>query len=202
MPDATIKVVIFFEATGKKTPTGWTEVWYRNVGLPSSTADLIQQIYVPARRSLLGFGARVKYLRVSNVPPNRITEVRYIFGKAGDPDIFTNTPADDYDPTQVDLLCRVQSTIGKRRQLWVGGLPDSVTDTGQDQGIRGAFTSSKAWKTWVAAIKQCGLGIRFKTANGPPKVYSFDPVAEVIPVEARKRDRGRPFNLFRGKRLV
>lgn len=202
MADAVSKVNIFFEAEGSVTPTGWTETFYSQQPDLSVLVAQAVDTYVPARRQLLGQGAEIKYVRVSNVPPNRSTFISYMTGKQGLPNIFTNSPADDYDPTQVDLLVRMQTTSGKRRQFWMGGLPDSVTDTGQESGVRGAFTSSSAWKSWVRAIGDLNWGIRFQIAAGPPKVYSFEPMLYFIPVASRRRARGRPFNLFRGRKLV
>lgn len=202
MADAASKVTIFFEASGGTAPTGWTEnFWSFQADLPTLIDQVVKQ-YVPKRAALLGVGCKIQSVRVSTNPLSRVTQVRFIVGKAGEPSVFTTSPADDYDPTQVDLLCRATTAQGKRRQLWVGGLPDSQTDQLLSQGITGAFTTSPTWKQYVAAIQASQLLLRFKLTNGPPPTFGADPITDVQPIMVRNRKRGRPFDLFRGRRIA
>lgn len=202
MADAPTKITIFFGASGGTAPTGWTEnYWSGQVDL-NLAIELVKNNYIKPRAALLGQGARIESIRAATNPPSRVTQVRFITGKEGDPSLFTTSPADDYDPTQVDLLCRATTAAGKRRQLWIGGLPDSQTDQLIAQGILGAFIASPAWKQFVAGIIKAGLFLRFKATNGPPPTYLADPIADVAPIMVRNRKRGRPFELFRGRRIA
>lgn len=202
MPDAAVKVNIFFKASGGTAPTGWTETYWSTITDLKDNLDNAEKIYVPKRAALLGVGASIQFLRCSKVPPNRVTQVRFLNGKQGDPSLFTTSPADDYDPTQVDLLCRVTDTAGKRRQMWIAGLPDSQTDQLLAQGITGAFTSSPSWKQFVKAVLDCGFCIRSKLTNGPPPTFAANQISTIDPVMVRNRKKGRPFELFRGRRLA
>lgn len=212
MADASSRLTIFYQAQGGSvgseiggspvTPTGWTETFYSGL---SDLGTLISrgQDYMKVRRSLLGVGAIAKYIRASKIPPDRTTKVYYFIGKEGVGDLFTTSPADAYDPTQVDLLCRVEALDGKRRSLWLGGIPDSQTVTLRAQGINSSFVNSAAFKSWVNKMISLQFGIR--VVNHPltnPKTFSIDTIAALTPIEVRKRDRGRPFNLYRGRRLA
>lgn len=202
MPDAACKVNIFFKAAGGTAPTGWTETYWSTVTDLKDNLDTCEKTYVPKRAALLGVGAAIQFIRVSKVPPNRITQVRFLNGKQGDPSLFTTSPADDYDPTQVDLLCRVTDTAGRRRQMWIAGLPDSQTDQLLAQGITGAFTASPSWKQFVKAVKDCGYCIRSKATAGPPPTFAANQIDTIDPIMVRNRKKGRPFELFRGRRLA
>lgn len=201
-PDAATKVNIFFEAAGGTSPTGWTETFWSSITDVQDLADKIKSVYVPKRKALLGVGCSIQFIRASKIPPNRVTAIRYLVHKEGTPDLFTNSPADDYDPTQVDLLLRVEDSIGKRRQWWLGGLPDSQTDQLLAEGINGAFVNSPAFKQLVQAITTIGLGIRSIATKGTPNTYQFNQIVRIQPIMVRNRKRGRPFDLFRGKRLA
>jgi len=196
------KVNIFFEAAGGTSPTGWTETFYMpGTSLQQNLNSVVQQ-YVSPRASLLGMGARIQSIRVSHVAADRQTFIQFMSGKQGQPDLFTTSPQDDYDPTQVDLLLRIQDAIGKRRQFWLGGLPDSVTDQLVQQGVTGAFVNSPVFKQWSNAITGLGFQIQSIAMKGPPPVYSYNAINLVQPIMVRKRNRGRPFYLFRGRRLA
>jgi hypothetical protein len=205
MPDAASKVTVFFEAQGGTAPTGWTENWWSSqADLPTIVNSFIAN-YVPARTPLLGVGARIQSVRATLVqtPAARVSYVEFLPGiKSGEGNLFTNSPADDYDPTQVDLLIRMSNLAGKHRQFWLGGLPDSQTDQLLQQGITGAFINSPAYKQWIAAIGRMPIGIRYKTSSGPPATYAFATLTTFLPIMVRNRKRGRPFYLFRGRRLA
>ena len=194
------KIVFFLTAAGGTAPTGWTETFYtQNANLQ----DVLNagKVYALQRARLLGKGSQLEYIRVSNVPPNRATLIYYMQGNAGLPKQYIN-PGDDYDPTQVDLLLRCQTAQGKRRQFWLGGLPDSETDQLLQQGINAAFTNGPSFKALIDLIKVNSYCIRYRTAAGPPPVYTSDTITDVIPIMVRNRKRGRPFDLFRGRRLA
>lgn len=196
------KVTLFFGCEGGTVPAGWTETYYNANTTLDTVLTTVRQKYVPKRAALLGQGAKVIAVRVTNYPPDRISRIAYLTGKEGDPSLFTTSPNDDFDPVQVCLLCRYVSINGHRRQGWVDGLPDSVTDQLIKTGVIGSFTASPAWKQFVASFNASGLQIRFKTANGPPILYGFEEIVDVQPIMVRKRNRGRPFSLFRGRRLA
>jgi hypothetical protein len=204
MADAAAKVNFFFEAAGATTPQGWTETFWTSVAASQNQLQNIVNNYVSQRCALLGQGASLQFARITNVPANRISFIQYMTGKQGLANLFTNPPGDDYDLSSLDLLVRMQDNVGKRRQFWMGGLPDSQTDTGQQNGILGAFVNSPAWKQWLQAIGNCGFGIRSIQAKGPPTTYMFNLIQLplVQPIMTRKRSRGRPFDLFRGRRLA
>lgn len=202
MADAGSKINIFFEASGGTAPTGWTETFWSDRTDLKALLLAVRQQYIPKRRDLLGVGARLQAIRVSNIPPNRVSYVYFTQAKEGNGTLFDNAGPDDYDPTQVDLLWRLQTVGGKRRQFYMSGLPDSVTDQIQDQGVTGAFVNSAAVKQWQTAVQAIPMGIRFKTADGPPPVFAWDQITDFIPVMIRNRKRGRPFELFRGRRLA
>lgn len=206
MADANTKVSIFFETFGKKTNTGWTETFYMNSASPLDQISFnVRRGYIPARVNLLGIGARAKYLRISNIPPNRSSFVEYLTGGKGEGTYYIHDVIDDFDPTQNDLLLRMQTAQvngAKRRSFWLAGLPDEVTDTGQETGVKPTFISDGNWGKFVKAIFDMQFLIRYVESKGPPKVYKADPIAFIVPVETRKRNRGRPFNQFRGKKLV
>jgi len=202
MADANTKITIFFTAQGGTAPTGWTEnFWTIGTNLQNTLTECIQN-YIKPRATLLGKGAQIEYVRVSNVPPNRLTRIQYLFLEQGLPTLFTSSPADDYDPVQVDLLWRFEDALGHRRQAWMGGLPDSVTDSLLAEGIKAAFVFSPACKAWQKAISTLGYGIRSIQTHGTPNIYQYSPIVNFIPIMIRNRKRGRPFDLFRGRRLA
>lgn len=201
MADALTRVQIFFNASGAVVPTGWTETYYSAVSDMETLKQSVRTVYVPARKQLLGFGAVIQAIRVGKIPPTRITKVYYTTGKEGQGNIF-DTPEEGYDPTSTDMLIRMESADGHRRQMWLSALPDEVTDTTQENGIKLAYTTSPQWKTWVKAIVTIGLGIRFQVTPKPEQTFGFLPITDVIPVMIRKRSRGRPFFLFRGRKSV
>lgn len=196
------KVTIFLEATGGTVPAGWTETYWSAVEDLASLVTFIRQNYVPARSALLGVGAKIVAVRATKNPPTRVSRIAFMQGKEGDPSLFTTSPADDFDPVQVALLCRGVTINGKRRQMWIDGLPDSVTDQLVKTGVLGSFTASPAWKQFVKAVQNSNLLLRFKTANGPPIVYDSEQLTDIQPIMVRNRKRGRPFYLFRGRRLA
>lgn len=202
MPDAQSKVTIFFQAEGKNVPTGWTETfWTSEANLQVAVTDC-KRTYVPRRKELLGNGATISHIRATSVPTTRLSYIEFIRGKDGEGNRFTRRPEDDFDPTQVDLLVRLQTANGHRRQFWLAGLPDSVTDTALTQGIDAAFSNSPIFKQLVAAIVGLQYQIRYKATAGPPPTYLAAPITEAFPVMVRNRKRGRPFFLFRGRRLA
>ena len=203
MPDALSKCTIFLTAQGGTAPTGWTETFYLQAGIGQASLDNIVNTYIPKRADMLGVGAQIEAVRLGTVPATRVTLVKFMQGAQGRGKTFTNSPADDYDPTQVDLLCRAQTAGGKRRQFWIGGLPDSQTDQLLQEGIQGSYINSPAFKQFVQAMIASGFCIRYRTNPGVlPATFNADPIASVQPIMIRNRKRGRPFDLFRGRRLA
>lgn len=196
--DVHSKINIFLTSQGGTAPTGWTETFW------SQDADLNNQIklakdYALVRAKLLGIGAQVEYLRVSNFPANRVTQIYYMQGNAGTSKF--EGAAFTTDPTQVDLLVRMQTDPGKRRSFWMCGLPDIFTNQLIQQGIEGAFLSDASFKAWVATIKANKWCIRFLTGKNP-NTYKCDQVVQFTPIMVRNRKKGRPFDLFRGRKLA
>lgn len=204
MPDASARAQVLFEAEGGTAPTGWTETFYATGQTPEQLRDYLIDNYVPVRLDLMGIGARIQAVVAKNIPPNRISSIAFVTPPKGPPSrFFGNNGPDDFDPTQVDLLIRLETAGGKRRQFWMAGLPDSVTDQLLNQGIHDAsFLSSQAFVRWVKVVTGGVLSIRFKTANGPPPVFGSAIITKATAIMVRNRKRGRPFFLFRGRRLA
>ncbi len=205
MADAKAKVNFFFQTSGPNPNSGWTETFYLPAAVGTVSQSLLSQIvasYVPARAALLGAGASMAYARITNIPPNRISYIQYLNAKQGASQFGNPIQPQDYDLASLDLLVRMQDNQGKRRSYWMGGLPDSYTDTGLQQGIQAEFISGNAWMNWVAAIKQNQFQLRSIDTKGPPVVYQANPIAQVVPIYTRKRNRGRPFGQPRGRRLA
>lgn len=201
MADAQLRIIIGFESAGGTAPTGWSETWYP-AGSNADDALIQAKAYVAKRKELLGMGATVQFAKVTNIPPNRQSKIYFFEGKEGTPTLFTGS-GDQYDPTQVDLLMRVQSTTPAARRQWaISGLPDSVTNQLIQSGVKDTFVTSPIFKQLIALIKSLGWGIRKKTANGPPPVFTFASITDIFPIMVRNRKRGRPFELFRGRRLA
>jgi hypothetical protein len=195
---------------------GWSETFWSTRD-PASLMQLIRSNYLPARNSLLAPGCGITEVVTANVPANKATNVFYPQGK----DAVGNYPATgsggpgaaDSDPEWIALLLRLETQAGKRRQLWLSGLPDNVTNTQGpaglfissstarfENGIDQAYVLSPAFIAWASAMQACNFGIRYITGHGPPKTYICDPIVRVIPISVRKRNRGRPHDLERARR--
>lgn len=193
------KFTIFFNAQGGTAPTGWTESWYKTVTDYSELLALAAG-YVKVRKELLGDGASITYYRISDDTVKRDTQVVYVQGKDGISQKYTNAE-DAYDPVQVDLLLRVEGTPFTRRQWALSGLPDSVTRSLVAGGVEGVFINGAAFKNLTSYIISNGLAIRKEVKpSTDPKTYVLITVDKIQPITVRNRKRGRPFNLFRGRR--
>lgn len=204
MADALSKVTIFYQFQGGSAPAGWTENFYLAAAANPALLLTIQNAYIPKRVEILGAGATMVSIRLSTVPANRITQV-YILkpGEGQSKTYVAGTKSSDTDPTQVDLLCRVQDIFGKRRQLWIAGIPDIATDTAVAGGIEGTYSLSGAFTQLTGTMVKLGFGIRWRANPGVlPATYTFGQFLSVQPVSVRNRKRGRPFNLYRGRRLA
>jgi len=202
MPDAATRVQIFYEASGGTAPTGWTETFYSDDTDLDLFADKVRNIYMPKRVALMGAGVIAKFLRVSNVANNRLTRVLYLSGKQGENAQVSNSQEDAYDPTQVDLLVGMWDSVGHRRQFWLAGLPDRYTNQLVTQGVTAPFINGAAFKQWADSVLKAEFKIRWKATNGPPPTYNATNILRVEAKMIRNRKRGRPFNLFRGRRAV
>lgn len=196
------KLVFFYEANGSSSSVGWTETFYLPVG---TFDDAIKRAkaYMQNRHSLLGNGAHAVAVRVSNVPNTRQTQIYFFQGKEGDPDIFTSPPGDDFDPTQVALVVRMEDAAGDKRVFWVDGLPDSVTHTLVAQGIDGVYIASPIFKNTIQSIIDQGFCLQ--VVNKPvamPKTYTYPAITKGQTIMVRNRKRGRPFFLYRGRRVA
>lgn len=218
MPDAPVKNTFFFEAPSLNVPTGWTETWWSfHASLDVAQTAAIK--YAKARKELLGLGCYMQAWRgVLNPagftppgPPKRVSQVYFFRGSEGLPTTYTSAVNDQFDPSHEDLLCRVQAKfttgtppvpIVKRRPGFLAGLPDSQTDQLKINGIDAAYVNSDVWKAWIASLVNTPYYVRYKTANGPPAVYTAAAITDVQSEQVRHRNRGRPFFLFRGRKLA
>ena len=203
MADAGAKCVIFFEAQGGSAPTGWTETFYLLGGPSAPMMKNIFATYVPLRVDLLGVGATMQAVRLSSVPATRATLLQYLTPGQGVGKTFSVFPADDYDPTQVDLLLRIQDQAGKRRQFWLGGLPDSITVSLVQNGILGRYIWAPGFTQFTQSMIDAGFCIRWKSGGVAPNfTYTATPFFSIQLETIRNRKRGRPFDLFHGRRQV
>lgn len=202
MPDALSKITFFFESNGGTAPTGWTETFYsQNANINQVLADA-KSTYVGARAVMLGVGCSLQSIRVSDFVNKRITQVAFVSGGSGQSKTYTDPATDFFDPTQVDLLVRLQTDAGKKRSLALSGLPDKVTDQLVQQGIFDFFTNGPGFKNWLKAITALAYCVRYKVPGSNPAVYLTDVIAGGQAIMVRNRKRGRPFDLFRGRRLA
>ena len=206
MADAGSRVTFFFEFEGGTAAAGWTENFYLQASPSQNLLVAIKNKYIPLRAALLGVGATLKSVRMSSIPATRATQVYICQGTEGQSkSVFTSNidKGTDTDPTQVDLLLRAQTAEGKRRQFWLAGIPDSATDTGVQQGVVGAFVNGGDFQAWVKACIALNFQIRWKIQPFlPNKLYSATNIITFQPVSIRNRKRGRPFNLYRGRRIA
>lgn len=205
MPDAGSRGQVLFEASGGTAPTGWSENFFAPSGMdPQSFRDYLIDNYVPKRQQLMGIGAFVQAVVAKKIPPNRTSSIAFVAPPKGGINSreYSNPGPDDYDPTQVDLLLRMETASGKRRQFWLGGLPDSVTDQLLEQGLKAAFLFSAAFIQWIKVVTGGVISIRFRATVGPPPTFNSEIITKVQPIMVRNRKRGRPFFLFRGRRLA
>jgi hypothetical protein len=206
MADAASKVTFIFQFGGPSTAAGWTENFYSPVSPSAGYLKNLLADFVPLRVPLLGVGAFLQAIRISNVPANRVTYAQFVPDTIGKPINSAGYPPmnPDTDPTQVDLLCRAQTGEGKRRSVWIAGLPDSETDTGLKFGIVPAYINSATWKKFVTGVTTNFL-IRWKSGTDPitgKPIYTATPIVSLNPEQVRNRKRGRPFDLYRGRRLA
>lgn len=201
MADAKSRVTIFLEAFGGTVPTGWTETFYSNSEDLDLLIELWKNRYCGKRAELLGKGARISYLRVSTISAPRRSRTISLFGK--DSESYSNqSRGDSYDPVQVDLLIRMTTALGKRRQFWLAGLPDKYTDQLIKDGMEANLIYGPVYKQYFQAIRDLEALIRYKSS--PPVLTPFDSatIVHADPIMIRNRKRGRPFKLFRGRRAV
>jgi hypothetical protein len=189
--------------------TGWTETWW----LPTSNFAgnlLIAQNYVVVRAALLGIGAFIQAVKLTlpGVQPvnlKRQSQVYYPPTGVGGATVYDSPGVDDYDPTQVDLQFRIEAGPAKRRTLFLGGLPDSQTDTFQVGGMLQSYLNGPQMKRFQAfVIANFGSRDIVPPRITPPSAntYLYNAITAVIPIQTRNRKRGRPFFLFRGRRTV
>jgi len=202
MPDAASRVTIFYEASGGTAPTGWTETFYSDDTEPDLLLTKVKNLYLPKRVAVMGAGVMAKFIKISNIPPNRLTKVAFLSGKQGENSQVSNSQDDAYDPTQVDLLIRMRDATGHARQFWLAGLPDRYTNQLVAQGINAPFLNGAAMVQFLQSFLKAEFKIRWKATNGPPPTYNATNILAVDPVMVRNRKRGRPFSLFRGRRAV
>lgn len=199
MPMTQAKLTIFFAASGGRgvPPTGWTETWYK-VENDYKNALGAAITYAKARKEILGFKASILGVRVSDAILKRETLVSQLSESGGTSTIYTNDN-DQHDPTQVDLLIRVEASENFRRSWFLAGLPDSVTEQLKEQGVNAPFLNGPPIKKVYTTMFDQGFCIRRKDP-AVPGTFILSPITSLIPRMVRNRKRGRPFDLFHGLR--
>lgn len=195
------KGTVFFQAVGGSVPVGWTETWYT---ADSNQDALISNLvnYVKVRKQLLGAGASIIAVRAADDTVPRATKIQEIVGNAGIGTIYNAIPADAFDPLQSDLLVRISAGVAAHRNFFLAGIPDSQDNQLDQAGINPAFIGNAAWKDWINFIT-VGSNFRIRFQPVPhviPAQYALTTITDAVPRMMRKRNRGRPFFLFRGRR--
>jgi len=183
-------------------PSGWTETWYTPWPSGSYTALLaLAKGYVAVRKEMLGVGAFVEAVRVSDDEVFRDSLwYEFLKQKENSSSIFTTPVTDGVDVPWTDLMCRVEAGPFKRRTFWVAGLPDEVTETWVTQGVDPTFVFSKAWVALVNyIIANFSERVAVRPATTPP-TFTLQGITNIIPRQVRIRKKGRPFGLLRGLR--
>lgn len=198
MPMTQGKMVIFFGATGGQgvPPTGWTETWYKTEVDYKNLLGFATG-YAKVRKQLLGINAFITAVRVSDALIKRDTLFEQLNADQGEGKVY-NQAGDEHDPTQVDLLIRLESTELRRRSLFMAGLPDSVAQQLKENGIGAAFLNGPSMKAWMRYITDNQFAIRFKDPANPG-LFLLGNITGIVPRMVRNRKRGRPFDLFRGR---
>lgn len=205
----TCKFTVFFESTGGTTPVGWTESFYTNDSPNAGGLIVCLQTakdYVGVRKDLLGANCLVQSVRTTpaktdtTAVANRISQSYFFQGTQGTP--AGNIPAlGSFAPSQNDLFALIRSIAGYKRPMFLSGFPTKIIDTAIQQGVVPFFTALPQFTQWAGFIIAKGLQIRHK-APSPSTSLTYDQAIQVVPEDLRKRNRGRPFRLFRGRRLA
>jgi len=97
--------------------TGWSETWYWTGSNYDQALTNLRGLATP-RKGLLGSGATIEYLRVSDVAVKGDSQVQLVqeWGTSGDP------PNADQPWNAVYVRCEAGPLY--RRQVWLRGLPD------------------------------------------------------------------------------
>jgi len=105
--------------------TGWTETWY---AFKSNTEIMMTALKNVAtyRQRLLGAGASIEYLRVSDVAILQDSTVQPITSWG------SNSAPPSADQPWNAVYCRCEATDMYRRQVWLRGLPDEWIDPAGD----------------------------------------------------------------------
>lgn len=147
------RATFFFK---NRNGAGWTETLYSQ----AAGMQLVQNeaiALIPARVGLLGRGAALKFIRVSDDLIKRDSLIYVVPTDDGAP---KSRQTDDADIANTCLLLRVESGFTKRRSLFLRGVPDEIT---QDNGVYtppAAFTAAlNAYRiivvggTWAIKIR-------------------------------------------------
>jgi hypothetical protein len=190
------KVTIFFATQGGTVPVGWTETWYDlSTFLPGALSNAKK--YIGVRKNLLGKGAKITFIRVTDTANLRFTNVYQVPESEGIGSTYVNSPADDFDQAHEDLLVRVEAGAGNRRSWFISGLPDSQTDQLKVKGMDAAFVDGPLIGLVYGVILANNWAIRI----GKKPNFTYPAITSFVARMVRNRKRGRPFDLFRGKRL-
>lgn len=201
---------------------GWSETYnFPDTTVGEQLMTTVQDLMY-ARLFLLGTNAQIDYVRVSQVnKPRDARLVNFIYPLQRS-NFQTLTPSDFAGPCNdpwVGLQFRVEATDVGNVNRWmirlIGGVPDAqlmsfridpqltiVPEFPFPPHTRNYWqltTGGMAWRNfWARFLLNC-VHVKLIQA-GPPPIFRTTPLQRVIFRRIGKRDRGRPFDLFRGRR--
>jgi hypothetical protein len=186
------KLTVFFQ----QGIHGWSENWYLPTNLFTyQTALTLGQQYVAQRVTMLGAGASITYLRVSDDTVKNDSMVKVITSKDG---ASTAPNSGDYvaEDANTALVVRCEGGPLHRRSWEVHGLLDSAISTlfplGFNPGDPSITALTKVGQ-WLVNNQFC---FKVKTA---PNTYVAQPITSVQPVRVGSRKTGRPFGVSVGR---
>lgn len=210
-----IRCTFFFEDVGASRHVGWSEVLWQATADPNLSNGLAKATALAKLRAkLMGQDILLQYVRLSHEGVYRDSLVYQaalsgssVSNKGG----AILTPADFASSC---LLLRMESGDKARRSMYLSGNPDGVqiiTSLPTDPEWMRSFQN---WKTEVVAnwayfglVKDPATNKAPKRVVNPspppkytPRPQQLYPISNVIVRSYSTRKRGRPFDLYRGRR--
>jgi len=205
------KLTVAFESTGGITPCGWSESFYSD--LEATNLDSLQAVldlgyaYTQIRKQLLGTNVKITFIRATPAKATkpeattRISQVYFLKGNEGVPSSPPIPPA-TFEPSQMDLFVLMRTFQGHHRPFFLSGMPQGYINTAAATGVEAFFVTNPAFTQWSAFIIAKRLYLRHTTTPMGVITYNYEKITKVVPEDLRKRNRGRPFRLFRGRKLA
>jgi hypothetical protein len=208
-----VRITFFFEDFQAVRHVGWSEIiWLNTTGGDLLAAVETARVLATLRAQLLGPGYQLSVIRASKegvFRDSRVLQVNY----TGKPGPFSPS-GEEGDFASSAVLIRMEADDKDRRQMWLSGAPDSL------QTINSNITDPdwlQKFKKWGAEItgQYAYFGLTKDAATNkapkktlnptPPPKYVVRPmqlynITKVILREYSTRKRGRPFDLYRGRR--